>query len=173
VPKPLTTRAIPLRNRQGEVVAEAIVDEEDYARVMQHKWHFEVDTGYAATNILHPAGGFRSNSNRARRCVLRLHRLIMDLPYAGLPLVDHINLDKLNNSKDNLRLADHWVNSQNRTKRKNTASRFRGVRPAFSIGKWQSFATVHGKFHHLGNFASEEEAAQVAKNFRREHLPYA
>ena len=53
------------------------------------------------------------------------HRLVFLYHYGELPMkgidVDHINLDKVDNSFDNLRLCTSSQNSQNRRKRASTA----------------------------------------------------
>jgi hypothetical protein len=82
-----------------------------------------------------------------------LHRLIMDAPQ-GLE-VDHINHDKLDNRRSNLRIVTHKKNTQNRKYVLETV----GVRYT-SSRKWQ--ARYGGK--NLGSFLTYEEAKQARIN---------
>jgi hypothetical protein len=91
---------------------------------------------------------------------LRLHREIMNPP-AGL-LVDHRNLDSLDNRRANLRLATHSQNQCNKSKTKSkTLSRFVGVTRDKNRSKWEARLKHHGKKIWLGRFSSEIAAARA------------
>lgn len=45
----------------------------------------------------------------------------------GKDIVDHIDRDRCNNCKDNLRWVNSSENSQNREKKENTSSKYKGV----------------------------------------------
>lgn len=133
------TKLIPLT--QGKF---AIVDADDYDHLMQWKW-FCSAWGCAARN--------------ARDETLLMHRVILSAD-KGFH-VDHINGDPLNNSKSNLRLANHAQNQQNSKLRKNTTSKFKGVGWHKATRKWIAYIKVDYKHKHLGLFVDEKEAAQA------------
>lgn len=76
-------------------------------------------------------------------------------------LVDHVNGDKLDNRRTNLRLATKSQNEQNKRKRRsNTTSRYKGVVKMTNRKKcWRATLTMEGYNLHLGTFYTEEEAA--------------
>lgn len=81
-------------------------------------------------------------------------------------LVDHINGDKLDNRRSNLRLATRSQNEMNKLKRRThkgrpATSKYKGV--CLNTGKrkkkWRAFLTIDGKRVQLGAYYSEREAA--------------
>lgn len=132
-------KTIPLT--QGKI---ALVDDEDYERVSAFKWyaHKNYRTFYALRHTPWKDGA---------RQVIRMHSFIMGIPY-----VDHVNCDGLDNRKKNLRSADSRQSSQNRRKELNSCSRFKGV--SWDKKHWR--ARIKGTIS-LGNFDSEEAAARA------------
>lgn len=88
---------IKIRNRSNETIAEGIIDIEDIDKVKDIKWR------------LHNNGYICRTENRT---TLYLHRFIMD--YYGELDIDHINRNKLDNRKSNLRIVNHSVNALNK-----------------------------------------------------------
>lgn len=92
----------------------------------------------------------------------RLHRLIaehfIDNP-DNLPIIDHIDGNKSNNEISNLRWATQQTNCQNRKKRENTTSIFKGVYFYKPTKKWKSNIKINSKSIHIGYFDTEIEAA--------------
>jgi len=86
-----------------------------------------------------------------------LHRVIMDAP-SGL-IVDHINGDRLDNRKCNLRLVTSKQNSANR--------KSIGAYYYKHIDKWRAIIFIDNKKTHLGNFDTKEEAVHV---YRKAHV---
>jgi len=101
-----------------------------------------------------------------RRHSQTLHRLLMIAP--AKTHIDHINGDKLDNRRSNLRIATPSLNQINRKRlNKNNKSGIRGVgyMPQFCISKpWRAQITVHGKNRHLGLFATKEEAIRARQH---------
>lgn len=81
----------------------ALVDDEDVERVAGTKWHVS-DSGYAV--------------NRYKGKTLRMHRLINETP-DGL-VTDHINHNRLDNRKKNLRAVTQKENVRNCSGRKHS-----------------------------------------------------
>jgi hypothetical protein len=134
------TKLIPLT--QGKF---AIVDEEYYKFLNQWKWHLSTQ-GYAKRNI-------RKRKENKFLTVL-MHRLIINTPY--YMQTDHINGNRLDNRKCNLRICTHAQNQYNQNIRKNGKSIYKGV----SWQKpWVASIRIDSKKYNLGAFASEEEAA--------------
>lgn len=82
----------------------AIVDNEDYYFLMQWKWTFD---GSYAIRRQH----LRTVKGKSVGKKIYMHRLLMETP-AGLD-TDHINRDRLDNRRRNLRVVSHAVNLQN------------------------------------------------------------
>ena len=70
--------------------------------------------------------------------------------------IDHINGDRLDNRKANLRICTHAENMRNRKRNKNCSSGFKGVEKRGN--KWSSRITFNGIRHYLGSFDTPEKA---------------
>lgn len=84
------------------------VDDEDYVRLKIYSWCLG-QGGYAVR------GGLKSD-NQIKRKNIRIHRQILDCLDSSLE-VDHINGDRLDCRKENLRLVTSGVNQRNKVKR--------------------------------------------------------
>jgi len=135
-------KKIPLT--KGEV---AIVDDCDYDYLMQWKWC--VGTRYAVRIQL--------GKN------IYMHKVILEqMGYKDFEQGDHINGNKLDNRRENLRPATSKQNSRNRPSFRGISS-FRGVTWDYERGKWRSDIKVDGKHKFLGRF-DDENAAAIAYN---------
>lgn len=150
-------RRLPLRRRGGTIVAFALVDDRDFDKANAHRW-YRSSAGYACRSF--PRGKKQY-----------LHRFILGLESGSDREVDHIDGDRLNNIRTNLRVVTHAENSQNRSPV--GRSPHRGVAWHAPTRKWRAFAKVAGQRHHIGSFDSELAAARAAADFRRERMPYA
>lgn len=121
----------------------ALIDDEDEELVSRHKWHTQ-SRGYVRTFV-----GRKS---------IYLHRLIMNAP-DGVE-VDHINNNKLDCRKSNMRLCTRSQNNMNKPCGKGS-SLFKGVHWDKARGKWMARAVVKGKLKNLGRFEKEEDAARA------------
>lgn len=87
---------------------------------------------------------------------IKIHKLIM-CPLDGF-CVDHINGDKWDCRRSNLRLVNYRQNAQNCAPHK-PKSGYKGVR--FNWGKFEARITVDGKQKYLGAYKTPVEAAKV------------
>jgi hypothetical protein len=121
----------------------AYVDAADYEWLSQYPWRLY--GGYAA----------RMEKNRT----FCMHREIVKPPKDKM--VDHINQNKLDNSRPNLRFCTRQQNAQNNRKRRGALSRFEGVGYEKRAGKWFASVHVNGKDIWLGYHTDEIEAARA------------
>lgn len=85
-----------------------------------------------------------------------LHRFLLAFPDSE---VDHINRDKLDNRRENLRVVTKSVQSQNRSKRKGpSSSQYVGVTKRGET-RWTAIIKKDGETYRLGSFRSERDAA--------------
>ncbi len=117
----------------------ALVDNEDYKFINSFKWSF---SEYAV-----------------RWKNIRMHRVIMNAPY-GLD-VDHIDGNKFNNQKFNLRICSRTENIRNSKKRTNLSSIYKGVSWQKNENRWQTSIRFNGKLFGLGKFKNERHAAMA------------
>jgi len=122
-------------------IARTKIDREDLEKVKKYKWHF-ISSGYVA--------------NKSKK-VLLMHRFILEAQKEKE--VDHINSDKLDNRKCNLRLCNRSQNTVNRFKRKNCLTKYKGV-----YKRKEKFAVKiqkNGKIYYLGAYAKEDDAGRA------------
>lgn len=96
-----------------------------------------------------------------------LHRWILGAKRGDGRIVDHIDRDRLNNRRSNLRFVTPQENSANR--RCSAASGHRGVYARH--GRWYAQGKVDGHNYHLGVYDTAEDAAHAADQWRRANLP--
>lgn len=131
---------------------EAIVDDDDYERLSQYSWCYHGD-GYAAR-------GFHHNG---KVVIEKMHQAVLGKAPKGID-IDHINGNKLDNRKSNLRVVSHQQNCFN-TKRR--VSKTQGVNPSKYKGvtwrndreKWRSRICINGHRIYLGLYETQEDAA--------------
>lgn len=148
------TLALELRRKGGAIAGYALIEAEDLPLVAGLRWSLK-DTGYVQTAY-----------KKGRAWGNMMHRLLACPEGSGLD-VDHINRDRLDNRRSNLRLVSSNDNKQNTGSQRGSASRYRNVCKA-EYG-WQVY--VRGVYY--GKFKSEEQAAKVARDVRARLMPYA
>ena len=87
-------------------------------------------------------------------------------------LIDHIDINPINNRIENLRVATHSQNIRNQNKKKNCSSQYRGVNWDKSSNKWKAQININGKVKYLGLFTNEEEAAETYKKINNEIMKF-
>ena len=138
------TKQIPLTGKKGAGLF-ALVDGCDFEELSQYRWY--LDTGGYACRSLH---GQRPNKES-------MHRRIMNAP-SGMQ-IDHINHNKLDNRRENLRVATHTQNTQNRCPKPTDSSRYKGVGWDKERSMWTAKISVNKRTVNLGRFTTQREAA--------------
>ena len=132
----------------------AIVGPRDYKYLMQWKWYYQkrCKGGYAARNIgKHP-----------NRRTLLMHRVILErMGYKNFTDSDHINGNKLDNRRGNLRPASSSQNSCNRSRQRNNLSGYKGVYWHKLTGKWGAAIQINRRQIHLELFEAKDDAARA------------
>ena len=97
-----------------------------------------------------------------------LHRIIYkyfnddwDITYSHNNQIDHININKLDNKIENLRIVNYSINNRNRNKQDNCSSKYIGVSWYKPNKKWRATIRIDGKIKYLGLFDNEEEASEA------------
>lgn len=125
----------------------ALVDREDFEFLNSWKWTYTL--GYAKRVSYVP---------KYKYTTISMHRQILNAPKGAE--VDHINGNKLDNRRSNLRICTHSENQRNKIKRKDSLSKYKGVTFIPKRDKWQ--ATIYaGRHIWLGYYNTEKEAAKV------------
>ncbi len=95
-----------------------------------------------------------------------LHRFIMNPP--SNKLIDHINGNKLDNRKCNLRIVNKSQNAMNSKKPKNNTSGVKGVYWDKLSKKWEASIQVNMKKKSLGYFKNKDESIKARKESESE-----
>lgn len=138
----------------------ALVDAEDFEWLNQWKWYYH-SNGYAVRLIYIKGSG---RKHQKSECVL-MHRVINKTP-SGF-ITDHINRDKLDNRRSNLRTADKSLNSINRPLQPNNKSGYKGIHWFKRINQWQVYINKGGKRRSLGYFKSLDDAVKARQEAER------
>lgn len=143
-------KEISLSGKEGGI---AIVDDEIYDLLNQWKWR-KNSCGYASR-----MGDRKHKGGKVIRTIQFMHRLIMGNPLGAQ--IDHINGQKLDNRRSNLRFADQHINNGNRMISRTNTSGFKGVHLDRASGKWQAQIKHGHKCKYLGKYANKEDAARA------------
>lgn len=129
----------------------ALVDEEDYEKVMGFNWYLK--------NKRYAAAGDKT---------LFMHRLLLpECPPWPLGEIDHINGNGLDNRRSNLRICTKAQNQWNARRRTDNTTGYKGV--SKHGNRFKAYIFADGKQIHLGMFATPEEAAEQYKIASRKY----
>jgi hypothetical protein len=123
-------------------------DLEDYDKIKDYCWGIH-HTGYVCSRI------------RETNEYIALHRLILNLEQNKI--VDHINHNKIDNRKFNLRITNVHGNAINKRTQKNNTSGHSGVSYHKAQKKWCARIPINKKRIHLGYFTNKEDAIAARK----------
>jgi len=151
---------IPLYARGPRLVDHALVDEENFEELMFLRW-YRTAWGYAcATFTIH---------GRPKEAIF-MHRAVLGLFKGDKEQGDHINGDRLDNRRANLRIVTIAENRQNQAARGGT-SPHRGVSWSAKEGRWVAQAKCNGLYY-CERFDDEEQAARAVSAWREAHMPF-
>lgn len=131
----------------------ALVDDQDFEWLKQWKW-FADASGYPARDQHLGKVDGKYKSER-----ILMHRLIMDTP-EGMD-TDHINRNRADNQRKNLRVCTHASNMRNTGVRSDNKSGHKGVSWFARDNKWRARIVIDGKYRHLGYFEDKDQAGRV------------
>jgi hypothetical protein len=98
-----------------------------------------------------------------------LHQYIMGTAGRGFEvIVDHVNRNKLDNRRENLRLVSPHDSNINRKDRARKYDLPAHVYPTRS-GRFAVRITRHGERRNLGTYGTIEEAARIVEDFKKEY----
>jgi len=121
------------------------VDPADMVSLSQYKWHY--------------GGGYARRHNGFRNTPIPMHRHLLNARKGQM--IDHINGDKLDNRRSNLRFCTFAQNGQNAKTPVNNMSGYKGVTWHKRHKKWMAQIMKNGKQWCLGYFEDATEAARA------------
>lgn len=154
---------IVLRNGKGEIVGEAIVDADDLNRLLNYSWCLSVPDGYVKRSARVHGGS---------QVAYFMHREVLRLVKGDGKTVDHINRNKLDNRKSNLRIVSVGQNNQNLSGGRGKSGHH-GVHWREHSQHWIVRISANGKTHHGGYFRDLEAAKIAATNLRARVAPFS
>ena len=132
----------------------ALVDDEDYELLIKNKWR--VSIGYATRNQITYS---RELKKIVKQHSFLMHRVITNAPKGTQ--IDHINGNKLDNRKVNLRICTNSQNHANTFLRKDNTSGKKGINWCKQTKSWRARITVNQKEIYLGRFKSLKKASEI------------
>ncbi len=130
-----------------------IVDIDDYEKIKEYCWYVNKN-GKVQTSM---------NGN-----TMPLHRFVMNLIDKDYE-VDHINHDRTDNRKENLRIVTHAENMKNIITPKNNTSGRVGVQYVKKTGKWKAMIHIGDKYISK-TFDTFEEAVEKRIELEKEYF---
>lgn len=158
----MQSKLIPLWGRGKKIKGYTVVDARDFDALNVHRWHRD-SAGYVRRYV----------ERDGRMAGIHMHRVVLGLAYGDPMQADHINRDRLDNRRVNLRAVTQAQNMQNRPSAMGSSSRFRGVYWEPSRGRWRAEVQQGGRSIYIGRFTSEVDAAEAVDAYRLQHMPFA
>jgi hypothetical protein len=136
----------------------ALVDDDDYEYLSQYRWYLNTE-GYAIREI------WTGNKRRER---VRMHREVMKTP-KGVE-VDHVNGNRLDNRKINLRHCTRSQNNRNSAVRSDNNTGYKGVALHRHSGLYHATINVDGRQISLKYHKTPEGAARAYNKAAVKHF---
>jgi hypothetical protein len=134
------------------------VDEADYAELSKYAWSARYSESARSWYA------YRTARVQGKTVTYQMSREIMKLAPRDPRQVDHNDHDTLNNTRSNLRIATRKQNCQNRRRRTDNKSTYKGVSWNSSISKagaWRVQIWINGTNKLIGHFEDPIEAAKA------------
>lgn len=128
-----------------------LVDDDDYSGLSQFSWRLS-PWGYVVRTV----NGVQEDGVRSSGTTIHIHRQILKASLESE--IDHINRDKLDNRKANLRFCDKSQNVWNSGPRKTSHTGVKGVGWHKRIKKYHARINTSEGCVHIGYFKTIEEA---------------
>ncbi len=129
------------------------VSNADFENIKHLKWSIS-RAGKTAYVVHH------RSTRKIRLPKIYLHRMLLNAKKGEI--VDHIDGDGLNNTRENLRIISHSENIRKMTKIRNlNSSGYKGVYWATRYGKWEVGIMKNYRKMYLGRFDSKHDAARA------------
>lgn len=138
--------------KKGE---EIYFDKEDYDLIKDYTWGIT------------PYNYARAYDSKTKK-MIQMHRLIMNPP--DNKIVDHINHNKRDNTKKNLRICTYKENNWNRNLRSNNTSGTTGIFWSKQAKKWRVALVCNKEYHHIGYFKTKTEAKKARKEAEEKYF---
>lgn len=129
-----------------------LIDNQDQSRITGYRWRLS-SNGYIVAS---------TKQEKVWRLVY-LHRLILGLAHGRH--CDHINRNKLDNRRQNLRSVTPQQNVRNRGRFRRSQTGYTGVSQQGK--RFQAYLRVNGRKQHLGSYDTAETAALVRDAYAR------
>ncbi|MGL5713501.1 MAG: anaerobic ribonucleoside-triphosphate reductase activating protein [Paraclostridium sp.] len=146
---------------QGKEVGRALVSIDDFEIVKNVRWHLEKSRGkleYAA--------------NCSDGKTKRMHKMI--LSKSKYEIIDHIDGNGLNNTRENLRVVTSSENACNSKVGDNTYSGIKGISYDKRTNKWVAYITKNRKNKNIGQFNYLENAKTARLEYEKKlHKEYS
>lgn len=129
------------------------IDKEDLEKIKKYRWRVDKNTGYVYSDFL----GIK----------IYLHRYIMNVHQdkSGL-VIDHINRNKKDNRRANLRVCTHAENLRNLSILSNNSTGYRNIYKKGS--KYVLLSNYDGKVTYFGTFQTIQDALAAKVNLWRD-----
>lgn len=132
------------------------------------------DTGRVLRKCMNKLGyyyvGLSTNGKAITKAVHKLVAKAFLRNRGNYQCVDHIDNDKSNNTKANLRYCTQKQNCQNQKIPINNTTGVKGVYYIPKTGRYQASITINGKLHHIGVYTTIQEAKHNRSKMAHQHF---
>ena len=153
-------------NIQSHGVSHTVLIDDSDISVLNRHWR--IKKGYATTRFY---AGKRNGKSIQRE--VSLHRLLLGDDLTPDKEVDHVNRNKLDNRRCNLRIVTGAENRQNVGAQQRNMIGLRGVHWDKTHSLYKAVVRMNGVIHSLGYFVDPIEAGTVVSDWRSKNMVYA